>query len=94
MELILQKSRADAYAQGHTDLLAHIVHANSRGHILLRRTLVQTDELCREGYATEEAEWEGGKNFLPDAYNFHAVVSFCFSFQSEITVTVEKRNEY
>lgn len=80
---MLQKPRANAYAESDTDLLAHIVHANSRGHILLRRALVQADELCREGYATKETEWEGSENFLPDSYEFHADVSFHFRFLSK-----------
>lgn len=64
---MLQKSRANAYAQGDADLLAHIVHANGCGHILFRRALVQADELCREGDATKETEWESSHNSLPDA---------------------------
>ena len=80
---MLQKPRANADAQSDADLLAHIVHANSCGHILLRRALVQADELCREGYATKETEWEGSEDFLPDSYEFHAYVSFhsCLAMQ-------------
>jgi hypothetical protein len=63
LELLLQESGRNADAQGDTNLLAHVVHADSYCHVLPRGTVVETDELCGEDYAGKKTEWEGGKGF-------------------------------
>jgi len=46
LEFLLEESREDADAEGDSNLLAHVIHADSSCHVLLRGTVVEADKLC------------------------------------------------
>ena len=74
---MFHKPRTKTYTQSDTNLLAHIVHADSRGHIFPWWTMVKADELCRENYSTKKAEWKGGDDFFPEAcIEYQPLISF------------------
>ena len=60
---MLHQSGEDADTKGDTNLLAHVIHADSCCHVLFRGTVIKANELCGEDYSSEETVWEGEKSF-------------------------------
>lgn len=76
---MFQKTRTKTYSQSDTNLLAHVVHADSCDYIFPWRAMVEADELRRENYTTKEAERKRGEHSFPGTYNeFQALVSLWF----------------
>lgn len=76
LQLMPQETRAETDPQSNTNLLAHVVHADSCGYIVPFAAMVEADELCREDHPTEEAERKRGENSFPGAYDeFQILVS-------------------
>lgn len=62
-----QETGTEANPQSNTNLLAHVVHADSCGYIVPCTAMVEADELCREDHPAKEAERKRGENAFPGA---------------------------
>lgn len=64
---MLEETRAEADSQRNTDLLTHVVHADSCDYVFCGRAVVEADELGGEDDAAEEAKRKGREECFPGA---------------------------